>query len=122
MFGTQTLAALNDPNLRVYVVWTPMLTPDFQFTVRRATTFVPDWRASHFWDRDGQLSKDYARVLNVDTGTRAWDVYLVYGREVVWTEAPPAPGDLMDQLGLKQGHPLNGDQLAAELRKLLQAN
>ena len=113
---------MNDPNLRVYVVWTPMLAPDFQFTVRRATTFVPDPRASHFWDRDAQLSKDYARVLNVGPGARAWDVYLVYGRDAVWTDTPPVPRYLMDQLGLEQGHPLNGDQLAAELKKLLQAN
>lgn len=97
-----------------------MLTPDLQFTIKRATTYVPDARSLHFWDGDGQLAKDYAPVLHLGTGMRAWDVYLVYGRGAQWTNAPPAPDYLMDQLGLEQGHELNGDELAVQIKGLLQ--
>lgn len=97
-----------------------MLAPDFKFTVSRATTYLPDARAIHFWDRDGQLSKDYARVLQLGPALRAWDVYLVYGREAEWTNAPPAPSYLMDQLGLEQGRALNGGELAVQINGLLQ--
>jgi hypothetical protein len=109
---------VNDPNLRVYVVWTPMLAPDFEFTVKRATTWVPDARAGHYWDRDGQLSKDYARVLQLGPDRKAWDVYLVYGRDAEWKDAPPAPYSFMDKIGL--GHDLDADKLAVELKTLLE--
>jgi len=113
-----TLAKVNDPNLRVYVVWTPMLAPDFEFTVKRATTRVPDARATHYWDRNGQLSKDYAGVMQLSSGMKAWDVYLVYGRDAEWKDAPPSPLYFMDKIGL--GHDLDGDKLAVEVKKLLE--
>ncbi len=113
-----TLVKVNDPNLRVYVVWTPMLAPDFELTVKRATTWVPDARASHYWDRDSQLSKDYARLLQLGPGMKAWDVYMVYGRVAEWKDAPPAPYSFMDKIGL--GHDLDGDKLAVELKTLLE--
>jgi hypothetical protein len=113
-----TLVRVTDPTLRVYVVWTPMLTPDFEFTVKRATTWVADARASHYWDRDSQLSRDYGRVLQLGPGMKAWDVYLVYAREAEWKDAPPAPYYFMDKIGL--GHDLDGDKLAVELKTLLE--
>lgn len=113
-----TLAKVNDPNLSVYVAWTPMLAPDFELTVKRATTWVPDARASHYWDRDSQLSKDYARVLQLGPGVKAWDVYLVYGRDAEWKDAPPAPYSFMDKIGL--GHDLDADKLSVELKTLLE--
>ena len=99
-----------------------MLTADLQFTVRRATTYVPDARALHYWDRDGQLAKDYAPGLQMDPGTRAWDVYLVYGREAEWNNTPPLPAYVMDQLGLEQGRPLNGEELAAQIKTMFAAS
>ena len=98
-----------------------MLASDFGFSVKRATTYVPDARALHFWDRAGQLSNDYARVLQMDPGTRAWDVYLVYGPEKEWGDQPPQADYVMDQLGLDRGHPLDGDELAAQIRNSLAA-
>ena len=95
-----------------------MLAPDFEFTVRRATARVPDARAGHFWDRKGQLAKEYARVLQLGPGVKAWDVYLVYGRDAEWKEAPPAPYYWMDQIGL--GHELDSEKLAGELKNLLE--
>ena len=113
-----TLAKVTDPNLRVYVVWTPMLAPDFEFTVKRATMRVPDARATHYWDRNGQLSKDYGSVMQLAPGVKAWDVYLVYGRYAEWKEAPPTPLYFMDKIGL--GHDLDGEKLASEVETLLE--
>ena len=113
-----TLAKVNDPNLRVYVVWTPILPPDFEFTVKRATTRVPDARASHFWDGGAKMSTDYARVLHLSSGRKAWDVYFVYGREAEWRDVPPPPYSWMDQIGL--GHDLDTDDLAVQLKTLLE--
>ena len=113
-----TLAKVNDPNLRVYVVWTPILPSDFEFTVKRATTRVPDARASHVWDRSGEMSQDYGRVLQLSPGRKAWDLYLVYERDAEWRDVPPMPYAWMDQIGL--GHDLDTDNLAVELKTLLE--
>ena len=97
-----------------------MLSPDFEFTVKHATTYVPDPRATHYWDREGVLSKDYARTLKQPEGIKAWDVYLVYGRDAQWHDTPPAPYSFMDKIGLEQGRPLDGKQLGEELKTLIE--
>jgi hypothetical protein len=112
-----TLAKVNDPNLKVYVVWTPILAPDYEVTVKRATTWVPDARASHYWDRGGQLSADYSRLLQLGPGKKAWDIYFVYGRDAEWKDGPPTPDSSMDQIGLGRG--LDAEILAVDLRNLL---
>ena len=112
------LAKVTDANLRVYVVWTPILAPDYEITVKRATTWVPDARASHYWDRGGQLSSDYARLLQVGPGRKAWDIYLVYGADAEWKDGPPTPYSSMDQIGL--GRALDAEALAIELKTLLE--
>jgi len=112
-----TLAKLNASNLKVYVVWTPILAPDYEFTVKRATTWVPDARASHYWDRSGQLSADYSRLLRLPAGRKAWDIYFVYGSDAEWKDGPPAPYFSMDQIGL--GRELDAEALAVELNTLL---
>lgn len=109
---------MNDPNLKVYVVWTPILAPDYEVTVKRATTWVPDVRASHYWDRGGQLSADYSRLLQLSAGRKAWDIYFLYGRDAEWKNVAPAPYSSMDQIGL--GRALDPETLAVELKTLLE--
>lgn len=108
---------MNDPNLKVYVIWTPILAPDYEVTVKRATTWVPDARATYYWDRDGQLSADYSRLLQLGPGRKAWDIYFVYGADAEWKVGPPTPYSSMDQIGL--GRMLDADALAVELKALL---
>ncbi len=109
---------MNDPNLKVYVIWTPILAPDYEVTVKRATTWVPDARATHYWDSDGLLSADYSRLLQLGPGRKAWDIYFVYGANAEWKGGPSTPYSSMDQIGL--GRALDADALAAELKALLE--
>jgi hypothetical protein len=115
----KALAKVNDPNLKVYVVWTPILASDYEVTVKRATTWVLDERASHYWDRGGQLSADYSRLLQMGPGGKAWDIYFVYGREAEWKDGPPTAFSSMDQIGL--GRELDAEALAVELKTLLES-
>jgi hypothetical protein len=114
------LDQVKDPDVRVYAVWASILMSDFRIAVGRATKRLPDERVSHYWDGEGELVKAYGRVLRLEGDQTAWDVYYLFGRDIEWQDEPPAPTFFMDQVGLPGGQPLDADQLAAEIRKLLQ--
>ena len=115
------LNKIKDPDVRAYVVWVPMLAMDEAASVAEATKFMPDRRASHFWDGAGILKKAYASVLQFDEGQPAWDVYFAYGRDAEWkAELPPDPAFWMHQLRqLGQERRLDPAQFTAEVNKLL---
>ena len=51
----------SDPrrNIRVFVIWEPVLITDWRRPGVAHTAFVPDQRATHFWDSDHRLSALY---------------------------------------------------------------
>jgi hypothetical protein len=93
------LAKVKDrSDLRAYVVWVPM-SRGLERDVPNATREVPDARATHYWDGDGQLIQGYREVLG-GFDEPVWDTYLLYGPEAKWEgERPPAPAFWMHQLG-----------------------
>jgi hypothetical protein len=96
---SNVLAKLTDrADLRAYVVWVPM-SRGLERDVPNATREVPDARATHYWDGDGQLIKSYREVLG-GFDEPVWDTYLLYGPEAKWQgDRPPAPLYWMHQLG-----------------------
>ncbi len=87
--GAELLAALPQPDLRLYYAWVPMLPPDDEQAASMTAERFPDRRASHYWDRERHLSRYIAERLGI--GARessgagggsgfAWDVYLAYRR------------------------------------------
>ena len=94
------LAKTDDPSLKTYVVWVP-LSRGMERDVPKATSEIPDPRAAHYWDGDGQLVKGYRELLGFSEP--AWDIYLLYGPETRWdSERPPQPRYWMHQLGSKR--------------------
>jgi hypothetical protein len=117
---TAVLEAIEDPSLRVYVAWVPMLPADESASAREACPLVPDERACHFWDADGVLQRTFSCVLNLPSGCPAWDVYLAYPPGVIWAEVPPRPPYWQHQLGGMATAPqLDGETLAAHVRAIL---
>jgi hypothetical protein len=107
--------------VRVYAVWVSILPSDFEIAVRRATNKLPDERVSHYWDGNGVLVKDYARILQAGDGKKAWDVYFVYDRDAEWKDnEPPVPAYWMHQIDLAPERELDGEKLAAEMKKMLE--
>ena len=96
----------------------PILWSDGKASIPRATKRFTDGRVSHYWDRDGQLVREYARVLQIDGP--AWDIYLLYDRDAEWKEQPPTPRFWMDQIGAEKGTAFEGDKLAQQVRALLE--
>ena len=84
-----------DSNLRVFVIWEPVIVTDWGTPGNTITALVADPRASHFWDRELRLSALYGNTSRLDTlaakshvdfnmGDVVWDAALVYPPGVRW--------------------------------------
>lgn len=103
--------------MRVYAVWVPMLWIDGKASVPQATKRFDDSRVSQYWDSKAEMTRAYSSILQ--TNGPAWDVYLLFERDAEWKEQPPSPVFWMDQLGLENGRPFDGDVLAQQIRGYL---
>jgi len=102
----QLLDRLRDTDLRVYVVWMPIMSADSRDAARRASAGMPGDRTVVFWDRRRWLGEALGATLQLppdalatspDHGI-AWDVYLLYDRDQRWDGQPPAPAFWMQRL------------------------
>ena len=117
---TNVLDAIDDPSLRAYVVWVPILPEDGLDAARGAQPLVTDNRALHFWDAERSLPPLFAPLLGLPEGWPAWDVYLAYRSGVQWQDVVPAPAYWEHQLGDAVGAPkLDGERFAEHVRALL---
>ena len=117
---TAVLDEIDDPSLRVYVAWVPVLAEDVEAPDEQTLALVPDRRARHFWDAEGHLPKLFHSVLQLPADWPAWDVYLAYPPGVTWGDKPPAPAYWEHQLGHTLDAPmLDGRAFAAGVRALV---
>src|SRR5215472_6934844 len=82
------LRDMNGKNVRVFVVWEPVLSTDFSAPSTAALARVPDARVTQYWDRERTLSHlmgEYNRA------TVVWDYIAVYEPGATWQDAPPKP-------------------------------
>jgi len=118
---TDVLAKIDDPSLRAYVVWVPVL-PDDGRPDEGNLALVPDRRATHFWDQHGSLPPLLRAILWLPSDWPAWDVYLAYHSGAKWEQGPPAPAFWHHQLGDEPAAPkLDGLLFASQLRELIAA-
>ena len=84
--------------LRGVIIWTPMLMTDgLEAAEERERIFI-DYRVQHYWDSNRIFGKLLSRTLRLKA-TIAWDVYLIYPPEHIWSaELPPQPDFWMHQL------------------------
>lgn len=83
--------------LRTFVVWIPILGSDGRPAADEASEMFHDVDAPQYWDGAQLLGHAIARGLRVD-GWVAWDIYLFYPPEAVWTDAgPPEPQTVLAQ-------------------------
>jgi hypothetical protein len=117
LFATHT-----STDLRGYLVWLPILSPDTTFAASSRSSLSSDVRLEQGWDADRIIGKQFQTTLKLP-GT-AWDVYLIYAPGVTWEgETPPQPTFWMHQLRKEEGgNPklfLNAERLSSELGKQL---
>jgi hypothetical protein len=89
-----------DPDLRVFVIWEPVLPTDWHAPGAGALARVPDARATQFWDPRHELSADIRRAAESDPpgvlGAQrlrarvVWDFVAIYPPGVRWDDRWPA--------------------------------
>jgi|SRR5579871_3536056 len=115
----EVLNTIQDPTLRVFIAWVPILPSDKHAPDNDTLSLAPDKRATHYWDEKGKLPRLFQKILSL-TPRPAWDVYLIYPPGVTWEQEPPKPVYWQHQLGGVTAAPrLDGKSFAEELRKVL---
>ena len=121
MVQEAVLQEIEAGDLRVFVVWEPILRLDDERAARKATALFPDSRVEHFWAPNASVGELFQQPVALDSEP-AWDVYLVYDRGVRWVGPhPPVPTYYMHRLRgrLPDSQILDGEKLAEQIRRFL---
>jgi hypothetical protein len=82
------LQQMNSQEVRVFVVWEPVLPTDFTAPSTSALGRIPDLRAVQYWDRKRALSH---LLGEHNRSTVVWDNIAVYAPGALWQDGPPKP-------------------------------
>lgn len=112
--------------VRVYVVFEPVIGGEAK-DIPPAAELLRSATPQLYWNPTGDFGREMSHVLRYWNGHRwvyAWDTWLIYGPDAVWTDAaPPAPTFLMHQLGglgnTVQFPHLDAHVFAAKVRAML---
>ena len=120
MVQKEVLDEIKDENLRVHVVWTPVLRNDDRDASLESRDLIPDPRAVHYWDEDLDLGLAYGRAVSLPPGRDlAWDIYFVFDRGAKWEGELPAPAEFSHQLGRGERYLGDGSRLRDLVRGAL---
>ncbi|MFN7970960.1 MAG: hypothetical protein U0166_01180 [Acidobacteriota bacterium] len=101
---TEVLGTLPAADLKVLVVWQPILEKDNRDAAGMNATVFEDPRMVHLWDGGNVQAKLWSPKLRLPKGQLAWDIFIVIPRGATWTgEDPPAPSYWSHQLEVPVG-------------------
>ena len=94
-----------DPSLRVFVVWEPVIWSDLAPPLTMVLGRVSDQRAAQLWDRGRLVSADMLKAIRTEAGkshsdrpdgdTIVWDCVAIYPPGARWDATLPPP-DFID--------------------------
>ncbi len=84
----QLLREIDSRDVRVFVIWEPVLATDFVAPSTAALARIPNVRAAQYWDRKRALSH---LLGEHNRSTVVWDYIAVYAPGTLWQDAPPKP-------------------------------
>lgn len=122
------LAKTQDPRLMTFVVHLPVLKAGAKAKdVAPAGRLLQNVNVRHYWNPGGEFGQTLSEGVGLKHEGKlvyAWDVWLIYGPEAVWTgKHPPKPHRLMHQLWALQGSTefpsLDSEVFAREVHQLL---
>jgi hypothetical protein len=82
----QLLHEINSEDVRVFVVWEPVLATDFMAPSTAALARIPDVRVAQYWDRKRALSH---LLGEHNRSTVVWDHIAVYAPGTLWQDTLP---------------------------------
>ncbi len=96
------IEAYPDADIQVSLIWIDMLPTDNADAALKSSALFgdpPDPRLKQFHDPNKRSGRAFARDLLYKGGGPAWDIYLYYDKDAVWTDKPPKPVVWYHQLG-----------------------
>jgi hypothetical protein len=115
--------SINDPKLRVYVVWMVPDIPQAAKVLQQGAALAPDPRITQFWSNDPSLLKVFEPMLA--SYRKVSDPCLLFAPDKIWTTTAPLPDRIRQSAGIggkspvKPGQKLNGVELATDVQILL---
>ena len=82
----QLLREINSLDVRVFVIWEPVLPTDLAAPSTMTLERIADTRASQYWDKEHLVSKSIGETDGV-----VWDYVAVYPQGKLWEKGPPEP-------------------------------
>jgi hypothetical protein len=82
------LREINSPDVRVFVIWEPVLPTDFVAPSTASLARIPDARAAQYWDTRRALSH---LLGEHNRSTVVWDYIAIYAPGTLWQDVPPKP-------------------------------
>ncbi len=101
------------------MLWTPLLPNDNQFTAQKATRYLADSRASHYWDTWSWGKNQYHEKFGTPL-QESWDLYALYQDGVEWNPEHPDPADWFQNRQLEIGETYTQAKLEAAIMKLIE--
>ena len=118
------LDRIASPDLRVYVVWEPIVRADTEQASYAASRLVSDPRVQQFWSASRFTGRSFGNLSGKD-GKPIWDAFLIFGRDTRWADAPPSPDRFrlaqMPGGELQADRKMNGTKLAEDIEAKLGA-
>ena len=120
MVQNEILSRIQSKDLKVYVIWTPVLKSDDRLAAVASTKNLNDPRAEHYWDADQSLARQFGITTTLpDNLDLAWDIYFVFDKNVLWKTQLPDPVNWMHQLSSDERR-LNGTKLRQSVEAVLE--
>jgi hypothetical protein len=108
-----------NPNLRAYFIWGPYLRTDSVESARASTQRFLAPNAAYYWTATPSLGQELGSVLRLAGGRLAWDVYLLYRKEILWESRLPEPTYWQQQLDVVQADTLDIIKMEQRIQQLL---
>lgn len=119
------LGKIDDPRMQTFVVHVPVIGAK-ENDVLPAGKLLKNRHVRHYWNPTGEFGRTLSKSLQLKNDKEdvyAWDVWLVYGPDVVWNGvAPPQPQLFMHQLWKLEGTkfaPLDSKEFGRYAKELL---
>jgi len=77
-----------DQDIKVFVIWEPVLPTDLASPSTRTLARISDPKASQYWDKERLISRSLGET---DNNSIVWDYVAVHQPGKLWDKAPPEP-------------------------------
>lgn len=103
-----------DGDLKVMLLWGPLMQTDTSAVTRRSMQYIRDERVAHYWDLWRWGYRTYMEDLDIPE-FEAWDLFVFYEAGKTWGDSPPEPTFWMENRTVDYGPPYSREAMEKAL-------